>query len=139
FHGYIEDYKDALIIIEASRLGYLSLIKRRLDSNEKKLINSGACFVWEESSSSMCRWTDGKSWSKSRYYKGFFSYYERTNKNKNNNEYSNLIKRTYTIQGIDDRKFQLVNYVYNDKSKHCDLLRPRNSSLKQLDIPEHYY
>ncbi|KAI9299111.1 hypothetical protein K502DRAFT_277572, partial [Neoconidiobolus thromboides FSU 785] len=73
----VQDSKDALMVIEASKLGHLSLVKRRLDRNNKSLVKPGVCFVWEESSSNISRWTDGRSWSKSRYYKNFFTYYEK--------------------------------------------------------------
>ncbi|KAI9299066.1 hypothetical protein K502DRAFT_280755, partial [Neoconidiobolus thromboides FSU 785] len=80
FNGYIEDSRDALIIIEATKLGIFKLTKDRLNHIERRFIKPGSCFVWKQDKFNLQRWTDGKSWSASKYSKGFFYYLEKEKK-----------------------------------------------------------
>lgn len=56
FNGYIATIADALLIIEACRLGMLKRVQRRLSDEEKAThIKSGSIFVWDEAESGIKR------------------------------------------------------------------------------------
>lgn len=44
----IRSVRDAHIIFHAARLGHLSIIKRRLDTEERRAVRAGNVYVWEE-------------------------------------------------------------------------------------------
>lgn len=54
FHGYIETTQDVLLIFEGCRRGLLPRICRRLQEKERKMIQSGSVFVFDERESGMC-------------------------------------------------------------------------------------
>lgn len=51
FHGYIETTQDTLLVFEACRRNILPKVPRRLQDREKKLVRSGAVFVFDEKDS----------------------------------------------------------------------------------------
>lgn len=77
FKGYIEDERDALLILQATLDGKLKHIPRRPYEIERPyLIISGNIFVFVEEISGIKRWTDGVSWSPSRIAGKFLMYKE---------------------------------------------------------------
>ncbi|GAN09198.1 conserved hypothetical protein [Mucor ambiguus] len=103
FHGFIENNKDALLIIEACRGGLLPTINRRLIERERSSIKSGTIIVFDETESGnstfsrvryrphrltlnihmqigIKRWTDGFLWSPSRILGNFLIYRELENR-----------------------------------------------------------
>ncbi|KAI9291152.1 hypothetical protein K502DRAFT_276131, partial [Neoconidiobolus thromboides FSU 785] len=76
FYGYVKDVSEALILFEASRLGMIPLITTRLSETTRTYIRPGSIFVWEIGVGGMKRWTDGHTWSPSRYNNYFFIYHE---------------------------------------------------------------
>nr|CDI56277.1 conserved hypothetical protein [Melanopsichium pennsylvanicum 4] len=76
FIGYVHSTRDALLIFEAVRRGQLPKITRRLRDEERKMIQSGTIFVFDEAESSIKRWTDGMIWSPSRILNNFLVYRE---------------------------------------------------------------
>ncbi|KAJ6436548.1 hypothetical protein O9K51_10914 [Purpureocillium lavendulum] len=56
-------------------------IMRRLSDKERRQIRSGSVFVWDEREAGIRRWTDGKSWSRSRVSGSFLTYVEMDGKN----------------------------------------------------------
>ncbi|KAF6763131.1 Gti1/Pac2 family-domain-containing protein [Ephemerocybe angulata] len=76
---------DAKKIFEAVYRQLLPIIPRRLDADEKRRIQSGQVFVWEERSSQSARsvstgierWTDSISWGQSRVKDEFLFYDEK--------------------------------------------------------------
>ncbi|KAG0249461.1 hypothetical protein BG011_009275 [Mortierella polycephala] len=105
FHGRVEDTRDALIIFEACRQGLLPRLNRRLLATERgeghpdhdllvstsastsialvkhvnptqSLITPGSVFVFDETETGICRWTDGRIWSPSRISGNFLVYRE---------------------------------------------------------------
>ena len=65
----LRDVKDALILLEAVRLGRFRPVTRRLNDEERSaFIQSGSVFIWAESEDELGlkRWTDGRVWSQSR-------------------------------------------------------------------------
>ncbi|KAJ8662901.1 hypothetical protein O0I10_001077 [Lichtheimia ornata] len=76
FHGYIETTQDVLLIFEGCRRGLLPRICRRLQEKERKMVQSGSVFVFDERESGIKRWTDGLVWSPSRILGNFLIYRE---------------------------------------------------------------
>ena len=76
YHGYVRSPADAIKLFEATRIGVLPRVQRRLSEKERQSIRSGSVFVWDEREAGMRRWTDGKSWSASRVSGSFLTYRE---------------------------------------------------------------
>lgn len=76
YHGYIRTQIDAILLFEASRMGFIPRIRRRLSERERLQIRSGSIYIWDEREAGMRRWTDGKSWSASRVSGSFLTYRE---------------------------------------------------------------
>ncbi|KAG7087309.1 hypothetical protein E1B28_013286 [Marasmius oreades] len=74
--GWIETTGDALLILEAARRGLIPRVTRRLVDSERKMIDSGSVFVFDEDESGIKRWTDGFFWSPSRILGNFLLYRE---------------------------------------------------------------
>ncbi|KAG0053380.1 hypothetical protein BGZ83_001214 [Gryganskiella cystojenkinii] len=81
FHGYIETTQDTLLIFEACRRGLLPRICRRLQEKERRIVESGTVFVFDERESGIKRWTDGLVWSPSRILGNFLVYRELDKRN----------------------------------------------------------
>ncbi|QRV99922.1 cAMP-independent regulatory protein pac2 [Ceratobasidium sp. AG-Ba] len=78
---HVRDARDAQIMFEACRLGYLKPVSRRLNDSERAMfIKSGSVFVWHEADDDigLKRWTDGLMWSCSRMREPFLFYEEKT-------------------------------------------------------------
>ncbi|KAJ3191190.1 hypothetical protein HK101_008002, partial [Irineochytrium annulatum] len=78
FYGFIDSANDALMLMEASRIGGLGILQRvkgRLNANDKNSIRSGSVFVFDQEESKIKRWTDGMNWSPSRIHNGCFLIY----------------------------------------------------------------
>lgn len=76
YNGHVRTPQDAIILLEACRLGLLPRVQRRLSEKERQSIRSGSVFIWDEREAGICRWTDGKSWSASRVSGSFLTYRE---------------------------------------------------------------
>lgn len=48
FHGFIETTQDVLLVFEGCRRGLLPRICRRLQEKERRMIQSGSVFVFDE-------------------------------------------------------------------------------------------
>ncbi|SAM00200.1 hypothetical protein [Absidia glauca] len=81
FHGYIDTTQDVLLVFEGCRRGLLPRVNRRLQEKERKLIQSGTVFVFDEQESGVKRWTDGMVWSPSRILGNFLIYRELEKRN----------------------------------------------------------
>ncbi|KAG0334772.1 hypothetical protein BG004_000276 [Podila humilis] len=81
FHGYIETTQDTLLVFEACRRGLLPRICRRLQEKERRIVQSGTVFVFDERESGIKRWTDGLVWSPSRILGNFLVYRELDKRN----------------------------------------------------------
>jgi hypothetical protein len=56
-NGYIATVADALLVMEACRLGVLKRVQRRLSDEEKAThVKSGSVFVWDEAESGIKRY-----------------------------------------------------------------------------------
>ncbi|KAI5293463.1 hypothetical protein KEM52_005516 [Ascosphaera acerosa] len=75
--GYVSSTQDALILFEGAFRGSLLSVHRRPHDRERaQVVRSGACFIYEEGSSGIRRWTDGITWSPSRILGNFLVYRE---------------------------------------------------------------
>lgn len=70
--GWIKTTEDAVLVFEATRVGFVPRVTRRFHEIEKRsIIQSGAIFVFTEEESGIKRWTDPYLWSASRMQGGF--------------------------------------------------------------------
>ncbi|KKO76371.1 gluconate transport-inducing protein [Vairimorpha ceranae] len=74
--GYIQNYEDALLMVHATRLGYITPVTQRLRTDERDSLRSGDIFVFIETENGIKRWTDGKIWSPSKINGQFLLYKE---------------------------------------------------------------
>ncbi|ORZ05337.1 gluconate transport inducer 1/Pac2 [Lobosporangium transversale] len=139
--GQIRDTLDALIIFEACRQGVLPRITRRLLAAERAslpdptLIVPGSVFVFDESESGICRWTDGRIWSPSRINGNFLVYKELFRKLSNEKCTSTADKeRMRTGSGLTDEalraKIEKDNLVVQGSSKGTFVLK-KNGLIKK--------
>ncbi|KAF8813901.1 hypothetical protein BYT27DRAFT_7180681 [Phlegmacium glaucopus] len=134
---HVRTTADALIIFHAVRHDILHMVKRRLDSEERRNITPGDVFVWEERSTNpdasglgIERWTDSIRWGPSRTKDDFLFYHEKHDSDANvvtegssNSLYGRqpLIKQTYSVYvELDDRraKWHLIAYFTRDTCNH---------------------
>ena len=76
FIGFIESQQDVLLLLEASLRDIVPLIQKRLSFKEREAIGSGHVYIYDEFTSGIVRWTDGKKWSPSRILGNFLIYKE---------------------------------------------------------------
>ncbi|KAI9140463.1 Gti1/Pac2 family-domain-containing protein [Paraphysoderma sedebokerense] len=140
FNAYISDLDDALLVIEATRIGRLPRTVRRLTENERtSVIRHGSIFVYEESQAAIRRWNDDRQWTSSRI-QGAFLVYRESLKDKIKPQSSPLMKKTLSIRTIRGDRFRLISYYYKNpdnipplfKAKECDAFRT-------ISIPRDYY
>ena len=65
FRGYVETTLDALLKLEAARRGVIPRVTRRMSEYERKSVQSGLVFVFDEKESGIKRWTDDLLWTPS--------------------------------------------------------------------------
>lgn len=64
YQGHVASTQDALIIIEGCLRGYINHVSRRpRQAEQPALPRSGNIFVYEQRSSGITVWQDGKPWS----------------------------------------------------------------------------
>ncbi|KAI9144250.1 Gti1/Pac2 family-domain-containing protein [Paraphysoderma sedebokerense] len=73
FYGLVDTLYDALLLVEAARIGVIPRVMSRMTRG----IKPGSIFVYQEEESGIKRWTDGRSWCSARVY-GSFLYYKET-------------------------------------------------------------
>ncbi|KAK5310099.1 Global transcription regulator sge1, partial [Exophiala xenobiotica] len=79
YFGFADTHQDAVMLIQACVRGSLQVIKRRPTSSERPSVaQGGQIFIYEEKSSGIQRWTDGRHWSPSRVLGEFLIYGERS-------------------------------------------------------------
>ncbi|KAG6820808.1 hypothetical protein H0H93_011102 [Arthromyces matolae] len=140
-HTRIKNSKDAHIVFHAVWQGKRPMFTRRLDTEERRSIQPGDVFVWEErgpsagSSTNIERWTDSIRWGPSRVREDFLFYTERPASPPHDVPFSNppgtassmpherfrgnLIKQTYSAY-VDTnrgrRKWHLIAYFTQETS-----------------------
>lgn len=117
YFGLVETVSDAILVIEAIRLGILPRVRARLDEREREAIRAGSVFVYIEAESKIRRWTDGKLWSPSRVSGDFLLYREERNGGSSSPDGQTipdgLIKRTITFNSRN------ANAGRRSSSSHC--------------------
>ncbi|EOR04117.1 cAMP-independent regulatory protein pac2 [Wallemia ichthyophaga EXF-994] len=108
---FIGSTYDGLLVLEASRLGLLPRVTRRLKESERRLVQSGSVFVFDEHESGIKRWTDGLIWSPSRIL-GNFLIYRETHKPKRNATASVNQQQSYSLESF--------NYDPNNQNSSDD-------------------
>lgn len=93
YYGRVRTPTDAIILLEACRIGLLPRVQRRRSEKERQSIRSGSVFVWNEREAGMRRWTDGKSWSASRVSGSFLTYREMESKRGGGNVSQSSVSR----------------------------------------------
>lgn len=128
FFGYVNSIWQALILIEAARLGVLPRIKRRLRETDRRSIKSGAIFVWDEEEAGIIRWTDGLRWSSSKDFGDFVAYVQKEDDNAEEFiPFSELLhKKVLSVVTADKRRFHLASYY-----------TPKDISDGKLPLPPH--
>lgn len=87
FTGHIATLHDAHLLIECCLRGSIQSFPRRLSEFEQdELVRNGSVFVFEEKSSGIKRWTDGRRWSASRKAGDFLVYQEMEKKPRTSND-----------------------------------------------------
>jgi len=121
----VRSIADCNIIFHAVALGIVPLVSRRLSIEERRAIQSGCVFVWEERSPTievvgdgLERWTDSRRWGASRLAKDFLLYQEKLPEVSDPHvrtamHHNRLVKQTYSVY-VDRpdgrRKWHLVAY-----------------------------
>ncbi|ORX88450.1 hypothetical protein K493DRAFT_385184 [Basidiobolus meristosporus CBS 931.73] len=169
YYGYVDSVQDALLVLEACRLGLLHRVQRRLSEKERQRIRSGSIFVWEEEESGMRRWTDGRTWSPSRVHGSFLTYRELEGKRKaakisdtpsptlpsqdsdgearaqNNGDDFNykddgMIKQSLSVTTCNGRKLHLISYFNKAHATMGNLKLPSlDPFLSHVVIPKGLY
>ena len=148
FTGKVDDSEDAMLLIEACRLGRIPNAGRRLSKAEcARVIKSGAVFVWREGSNidEVCRWTDGRKWGKSRIDGVFLVYNERVPPRQartcatlvHSNE-EPLVKKAVTLKLKNGERFRLVAYYC--ESDIPNLVSPKSEeNLQRISVQRDLY
>ena len=142
YHGRIHTSSDAIILLEACRLGLLPKLRQRLSEKERQLVKSGSVFVWDEQEAGMRRWTDGKLWSSSRVSGRFLIYHEmegrhgrgkttpmpiqpmETTKDFYRVKPDGLIKQSFSMKTSTGTHLHLISYYSRPDIESSDLLQP---------------
>ncbi|KAF8070793.1 Gti1/Pac2 family-domain-containing protein [Lyophyllum atratum] len=158
---------DAHVIFHAVSLELLPMVSRRLDTDERRYIQSGCVFVWEERGPNaeatglgIERWTDSIRWGPSRVRDEFLYYHEREatpNDRDTSSDSSatsplrsvqargrgrdNLVKQTYSVfveTSRGRRKWHLIAYFTQDT---LDYLRTVDDlpHLASINVPPGRY
>ncbi|KAL1657555.1 hypothetical protein EV122DRAFT_226651 [Schizophyllum commune] len=116
---YLRNGEEATLVLHATQVGGLNMVKHRLDQRGRDVIRPGNIYVWEEQTqrglSETCleRWTDGMRWGPSRGgADGFLKYNQKLEEGESGPP---LIKRTYSalmrVGGVEaPRKCYVVAY-----------------------------
>ncbi|KAK6464316.1 Gti1/Pac2 family-domain-containing protein [Scheffersomyces coipomensis] len=117
YHGQIRSLYDALLLIEAARLNKLPTIKRRLTTFERqKSIKPDNIFIWNERTSNIRRWTDGKFWSDSKLFNNhFLIYHEKVNSSNSKDKANRLVKQSLSLTTRNNEKYHLIYYFKRDQ------------------------
>ncbi|CAH6720757.1 hypothetical protein CLIB1444_04S07228 [[Candida] jaroonii] len=136
YNGRIKSLKDALLILEGTRLGILPKVKRRLNGLEREFIDNGKIFAWNETECGMKRWTDGKNWSASKV-NGPFLIYKELDSDKLTIKANGLIKQSFSLTTKQGEKFHLIGYFKEDEE--VGKIPSNDGMLKGLKLNDNVY
>ncbi|GAA6001317.1 hypothetical protein JCM10207_006605 [Rhodosporidiobolus poonsookiae] len=107
YFGTVNSAQEAHAILEASKLGLLPRVTRRLTDEERlSFVRAGAVFVWEEEEAGIRRWTDHIKWSPSRVSGAFLTYTEVPSRGE-----ESLIKQSFSSVDASGTKMHLIAYT----------------------------
>ncbi|GAA5904140.1 hypothetical protein JCM5296_000342 [Sporobolomyces johnsonii] len=107
YFGVVSSAQEAHAILEASKLGLLPRVTRRLTDEERiRFVRAGAVFVWEEEEAGIRRWTDHIKWSPSRVSGAFLTYSEVPSRGE-----ETLIKQSFSSVDPSGTKMHLIAYT----------------------------
>ncbi|GAA6064175.1 hypothetical protein JCM10212_003056 [Sporobolomyces blumeae] len=107
YFGLVSSAQEAHAILEASKLGLLPRVTRRLTDEERlRFVRAGAVFVWEEEEAGIRRWTDHIKWSPSRVSGAFLTYTEIPARGQ-----ETLIKQSFSSVDPNGTKMHLIAYT----------------------------
>lgn len=139
YYGYIGTTDDAYRLFEACRLGVRPRLKRRLFRTERRFIRPGSVYVWEETEADMCRWVDGKSWSRCNRSGSFYKYHELQRKG-GRRKPDGLIKGTFIVTTSTHQKLHLISYYTQSQLESGGLVQPTaDENLKNIHPPKGMY
>lgn len=133
FLGWIETTRDALLILEVARRGFIPRVRRQLDL-ERQTIQSGSVFVFDEAESGIIRWSDGLSWSPSRKLGNFLLYRETYEVNVGQRDASSYSPASdeqmhYNVDGVNPESQTLNQPKVQVKSSQMDVDRHRDRTI----------
>lgn len=142
--GAVQTAHDALLLLEAARLGLVPRVTTRLKSHHKRHIQPGHVFIWNESEAQMRRWTDGRSWSASRVTGSFLTYKEMKGKDETSSKYKadGLIKQSFSIASTKGDRMHLISYTTTSSFTKARLLNRSPSQdprFTNITIPKDLY
>ncbi|BGO99859.1 cAMP-independent regulatory protein pac2 [Rhodotorula toruloides] len=118
YFGIVSSAQEAHAILEASQLGLLPRVTRRLTDDERlRFVRPGAVFVWEEEEAGIRRWTDHIKWSPSRVSGAFLTYTEIPARGE-----ETLVKQSFSSVDANGTKMHLI--AYTSKSACANGLLP---------------
>ncbi|PPQ66323.1 hypothetical protein CVT26_011154 [Gymnopilus dilepis] len=159
---------DANLIFHAVHVGLLPMVTRRLDTEERRAIESGCVYVWEERGTNseatgigIERWTDSIQWGPSRVRDEFLYYQERkpmlaevdtasdesdatTPGGRRYFRRQTLIKQTYSVfvaTTYGRRKWHLIAYFTQETLHELYTIQnhPYYSQVATLQVPPAMY
>lgn len=115
---------DCHALIHAARHGIVQRVIGRLTDAEKKRIQPGELYVFNETESGIRRWTDRKVWTPSRV-QGIFLLYKDLS--------GTMVKKTYSCM-FEDGKYHLVIYglqEWEENGECCAIFREDVERVKE--------
>jgi hypothetical protein len=130
FFGFVATSDDARMLIQACEQGVLRVLSRRPTSSEKpSLARSGHVFIYEGTTSSIQRWTDGRRWSPSRVLGDFLIYGERE-ATPRSSEIDDAADQLWGSQGIvKDPCWQILAHLVRSFHLHSEQLVKKSISI----------
>ncbi|GAA6042111.1 hypothetical protein JCM8097_003113 [Rhodosporidiobolus ruineniae] len=117
YFGIVGSAQEAHAILEASKLGLLPRVTRRLTDEERlRFVRAGAVFVWEEEEAGIRRWTDHIKWSPSRVSGAFLTYSEVPSRGEDS-----LIKQSFSSVDSHGTKMHLIAYTAKSSAINSSL------------------
>ncbi|KAF8199971.1 hypothetical protein K438DRAFT_1822943 [Mycena galopus ATCC 62051] len=146
----IRSVEDAHKIFYAIQRGFLRMVSRRLDLEERAALQTGCVYAWEERSPNteitgigIERFTEGRRWSASRVRDEFLFYYEKwvPDPNSNNKKepmgWEQLVKQTYSVWVETEKgkkKWHLTAYFTQSTVDQLGTVDDI-STLRHLEVP----
>ena len=131
YWGFLETAGDAQRLADGCLRGSLPVVRRRPTTSEQpSLVQSGHIFVFEETTSGIKRWTDGKRWTPSRVLDAFLVYGELNPAGRQPRTAQTDVQTVVNDEGMKGRQDQL----YGPLAKSFNI-RPEDLVKKTIRFP----